>query len=112
MVNELKVSLRNLLIEHATGPQPIIRGPEEHSRAALLRRELIRYEWQNGVAASAFPKATALTELGREVVCIILGDYADQIVASQKFLERLARKPKPVFNREVALAKLMADAAA
>ena len=112
IINDLKGPTRQFLIEHASGPQPIVRGWLDLPRSSLLRRDLIRYEWENGVAANKFPKATALTEIGREVVCTILGQAADQIISCRQFLTKQIANPKIGTSREVSLAKLMADAVA
>ena len=51
------------------------------TRRCLLGMELIRYDWAPASHHTGFPKATVLTELGREVACIILGHWADNLTA-------------------------------
>ena len=67
---------RDLLIAHVDGPQPLTIGHESKARNALIERNLLRFN-----DPMAFrPKTTHLTNLGRETLCIILGDYADALV--------------------------------
>ena len=105
IAHDLKVLPRRLLIEHCPGPRPIIRGPEENTRQALLARDLIRYDWAKAADRTGFPKATTLTELGREVVCIVLGHYADSITASQ--FRKVIESPSIVsrIEQELAMAR-------
>lgn len=67
---------RDLLIAHVDGPQPLTISHESMVRNALLARDLLRFDNR----ASLRPKSTHLTDLGREVLCAILGDYADALV--------------------------------
>ena len=105
---DLATKPRELLVEHVKGFVPLVRGPLEITRGALLRRGLVRYKYSG--STSRFPVATVLTEEGREVVCVILGQYADSLIAAADFLERVASPPIVVgLERELALAKLMAN---
>jgi len=105
IASNLKVLPRRLLIEHCPGPRPIIRGPEENTRQSLLARELIRYDWAPASHHTGFPKATVLTELGREVVCIVLGHDADSLTASQ--FRKIVESPSIVsrIEQELAIAR-------
>jgi len=105
IASHLKVLPRRFLIEHANGPRPVIRGPEEMTRRCLLGMELIRYDWAPAAHRTGFPKATVLTELGREVVCIVLGHDADSITASQ--FRKIIESPSIVsrIEQELAIAR-------
>jgi len=105
----LKVAQRDLLIEHANGPNPIDRSsPREGSRVVLKRHGLIFWSNAMGNHNVSAPTHSALTELGRETVCCILGQYADSLVQHRKFLERVASPSILVgIDREIALARLM-----
>jgi hypothetical protein len=71
---------RDFLIEHVNGLQTIDVGEDTRTRTALFARDLIRYVGAG--RSTERPHFTALTDLGREVVCSILGDYADALVKS------------------------------
>ncbi len=79
IVNKMSKPLRDSLTAHANGPQPIVVGPESSSRSALISRGLVRYDLPGNVPTRR-PHRTALTDLGREVLCVMLGDYADALV--------------------------------
>lgn len=79
---ELTSLQRDYLIDHACGPRPIIVSEDFKSRNALLSRGLIRTP-----AHSARPTYTELTELGRKVLCCVLGAYADALVRAEQLLE-------------------------
>ena len=74
------------LVRHVkTGWLPITRhaGPEDNTRASLLRLRLIRYvPDENGMSSR-----TVLTNKGREQATRILGHWADLLVAAG-FLDR------------------------
>lgn len=80
--NKLSACQRAVLIEHVPGRVPI---NNEIDPAAALRRstiqaltsaELIQPDRKGAMR----PRFTMLTELGREVVCCVLGQYADALV--------------------------------
>jgi hypothetical protein len=106
----LKVSQRDLLIEHANGPNQIDRSsPREGSRVVLKRYDLIFWTNSKGNHNVSAPTHSALTPLGRETVCCILGQYADSLVAHRTFLERMASPSIMAgLDRELALARIMA----
>lgn len=85
---------RDLLIAHIDGPQPLTIGHESMVRNALLARDLLRFNDRTAFR----PKTTHLTDTGREVLCIILGDYADALVRAGALDEAptivLKRSPK------------------
>lgn len=109
IVPVLKVLQRDLLIEHAKGPHPITRGmPIEATRQVLVNLHLVFWANATGDVVRMSPTHTALNELGRETVCIILGQYADAIVSSQDFLEKMAAPSIMAdLDRELALARIM-----
>lgn len=77
IANGLLKSSRDLLINHIDGPVPLtIHGNERGPRNALLARSLIAFP-RGGMTT---PNSTHITNLGREVLCCILGDYADALV--------------------------------
>jgi hypothetical protein len=89
---------RDLLIAHIDGPQLLAIGPETSTRTALIDRKLLRFD----TYASLRPKNTIITALGREVLCAILGDYADALVRAGA----LTKVPPIVFKRSP---KIVAD---
>lgn len=96
----LSNDMRGKLVAHAPGPQYLIVGcPTTY---ALMRRGLIRYPSRNKIT----PSHTMLSDEGRAVVCVILGQYADALTAAADFLDRISSSPPVVErNRELALAK-------
>jgi hypothetical protein len=77
---------RDSLVAHIEGPQQIVTGMERFTRQALISRGLLHHDPANMMTSR--PSKTALTELGREVVCIILGDYADALVKADMLEQR------------------------
>ena len=69
---------RDYLVDHACGPRPIVVSENSASREALMDRRLIRTP-----AHTERPAYTELTDLGREVLCTILADYADALVKAE-----------------------------
>lgn len=68
---------RDMLIAHIDGPQPVTTSGHEWSvRNSLHAKGLLAYP----VGGPINPTTTHITELGREVLCSILGDYADALV--------------------------------
>ena len=78
IANKLSKQQRDFLIDHIDGPHPISQGYETFVRNALEARGLVCFD----LPQSLRPKTTIITELGREIVCAILGDYADALVRS------------------------------
>jgi hypothetical protein len=69
---------RDFLIEHIDRQVPIIRA--EHGARAKTANALIAAGMLRLVPTGArFPQGTKLTDVGREAVCIILGEYADAL---------------------------------
>jgi hypothetical protein len=77
IANQLSRQQRDCLILHLDNPQSIKRGPEFTTAYSLMYRDLLRGDAPN------FPRFTLLTELGREVLCAVLGDYADALVRAE-----------------------------
>ena len=93
MANQLSVACRHLLILHIDKKFPLDRNKNTQARNTLLNRELIKYTQVSGAAATNFPTHTALTEIGRAVVCAVLAEYAEAIVNAGDFLERMSSPP-------------------
>ena len=80
----LSRSMRQILVAHVRENQPVdytigpIEGLFRRACHALLSRDLIRYDHPQ----SPRPKFTILTDLGRETVCYVLGEYADGLVTA------------------------------
>lgn len=83
----LSHDMREKLVAHAAGPRQLVVGCR--TTKALQGRGLIRYPSRNKIT----PSETMLTEQGRQVVCVILGQYADALTAAKDFLERFASQP-------------------
>jgi hypothetical protein len=69
---------RNCLIDHVPGPQPFHTNTHRQTKQSLVDLKLL------GPLSGILPTRPAelkLTELGRETVCIILGQYADALVS-------------------------------
>jgi len=71
---------RSSLVEHAPGPQRYFTDTDRKTKQSLVDAGLLRPTARENQAK--FPPELVLSELGREVVCFILGDYADALVAS------------------------------
>lgn len=95
---------REYLISHVNGPRPIINGYRETTRRSLVNNKILQY-WPPNTTR---PKETRLTEFGRQIVCIVLGNYADALTEAKDFLEKLSAPPIIPDDREMVLAKLMA----
>ena len=82
---------REVLVAHVREKQPIdntigaTEGWFRKTCQSLLHRELIRLDQTGSPARARF---TVLTDLGRETVCHVLGEYADGLVTAG-ILERL-----------------------
>lgn len=106
IVKRLSHVQRELLVEHVHGPRPIDyrRGASSANArkitACLVDRNLIQ---PDGPANRIKPKATALTELGREVAAFILAYYAEQLVRAGALDDMSAIKMTPTAAREMRL---------
>ncbi len=84
-----------ILIEHASGPQPILAGRDNWNTVTALRnRHLLK------VAANALrPRETMATSVGRQVIAAALAIEADKLIAMGLFREeslmREAATPAP-----------------
>jgi hypothetical protein len=79
----LSGSQREFLIEHCCAPVPVVRHSHINgTRSSLVNLGLIRF--CNGT------QNTELTDLGREVACILLGHYADALVKAEAFILKRA----------------------
>ena len=106
---DLSTAQREVLITHALGQQPVNRGDKGRTCVVLMRHSLIRYVNANGQSVAYAPTHTILTDFGREVVCSILADYADALIAARKFLETVKAPPIVALpHDEIELARLMA----
>ena len=85
LANKLSTIQRNCLVEHAPGPQPFRAYQSDkfghrarQTKQSLLDLKLLRRTDCENIAIR--PTELQLTESGREVVCHILGQYADILV--------------------------------
>ena len=102
LVNRLSAPQRNALIKHALGPMPIDnRISPEGARLRSTIGSLCHIRLLRQAQAAARPTHTVLTDKGREVLCCLLGQYADALVAvgfldgDTMFNERLAMALSP-----------------
>ena len=81
---------RDLLIEHCVGPQLYIAGSSWGTSILLLmQRGLLKGD------IPGKPHFTELTTLGKQVVCTVLGEYADALTkAGPDYKERLLPQRK------------------
>ena len=99
----LSMTQAEFLVSHVDCVRPITTNSLEISTMnSMLHRGLIRYS----ESFTSRPKGTVLTDKGREIVCAVLGHYADQLVRARL----LAEKPQfiPKNYRELAEAKIKA----
>lgn len=113
LANGLLKPSRDLLLAHLDGqPRPLAIGPESYSRNALVDRRLLRFDDNHSLK----PHSTIITELGREVLCTILGDYADALVRAGcldkappiKLVRNAPTMVPPLAGREADMANVMA----
>jgi hypothetical protein len=79
LASRLSVAERDELVKHVGSEQPFVAyRPDNRGKtiASLLRERLIKGE------PLTSPKKTSLTVRGREVAAIVLGEYADALVAA------------------------------
>ncbi len=80
IANKLSMIQRNRLMEYVAGAQAI--ALHQQTDNSLREAGLLRpYTSAPGGNSNPRPKHLMLTELGREVVCHILGQYADALHA-------------------------------
>src|SRR5260221_7160930 len=92
IARNLSASQRGCLISHIDGPQPltVLPGGIFRTKTILVDRGLLCVP-QNGTTPKARLKELCLSDLGREVVCHVLGEYADFLVAAG-CLETLSKR--------------------
>lgn len=93
--NELSDMAQILLKQHIEARVPINRRTETSQRRTLLAREFIAYTQKKGCASTPFPTHTRITELGRAVVCALLGAESDAISTNPSFIEDMAAVRSP-----------------
>lgn len=100
-VRGLQYRQRDMLVAHVDGAVPI-KVAESHvaaTRYSLVRLGLLRY-----TDRSVRPRATELTEVGRQALGILLGVYADALVKAgfgpDTLLEALHRLRVPGAGNE------------
>ena len=90
---------RNCLIDHVPGPQPFHADTARQTKVCLVDLKLLgQLDGMRNEAAR--PAELKLTELGREVVCIILGQYADALVSCGVLYEPLTEPELQAAIRE------------
>lgn len=93
LARQLSRTQCDFLIDHIDSAHPLRHdNNEDRTRSALISRNLIRYEYAPTIVGR--PRATVLTQLGREVVCIVLGQYADALERARERIGRLRDKPR------------------
>lgn len=78
-VRTLSQNCKDLLIEHIHGEVPIIRGRAERFQVAVQFGMIGAGFLLSVPPGSPRPRGTVLSHLGREAVCMVLGDYADAL---------------------------------
>src|SRR5271156_4079611 len=79
-VRRLSQRQRDLMIAHIDREVDVIM---KNNHLAPVRNSLMRIGMLKGATQGDRPRATVLTERGRQVVCIILGQCADALMQSQ-----------------------------
>ena len=80
IASHLSTVQRDCLVEHAPGPQPFPVDTTRKTRQVLIDNELLcPYRTRD----TSRPAQLRLTELGREVACVILGAEADALTEKQ-----------------------------
>jgi hypothetical protein len=111
MVNKLSKLQREFLIEHHNGMRPFRNSPIENTtRGSLIARKLITYHPPLRTLIGK-PEGTVLTDpLGREAICMVLGAYADALVAVMHNRNALRALFNP--DRQLALLKTLTECSA
>lgn len=74
---------RDFLIAHIDNSVPVTHhGTVERTRIGLIKKQLIEYDDNAGR-----PRATRITDLGRQTLCAALGDWADAIERTQRLID-------------------------
>lgn len=81
LLKAISPTMREYLFQHIDGPVPIEKGDRTDKRYAVRNAARSR-RFLKGIPSDAFPKSTALTELGRDVVAHLLAEYAEVLVAA------------------------------
>jgi hypothetical protein len=87
VAGRLSNAQRRHLVGMVDGPKPyveVIDSGERQTRAALSRIRLVRLCGNPSGTLSAPGKFYCLTDDGRAVVCCVLGEYADALVAADR----------------------------
>ena len=87
VAGRLSNAQRRHLVGMIDGPKPyveVIESGERQTRAMLFRIRLVRSCTEDGTAAQTPAKFYRLTEDGRAVLCVVLGEYADALVAADR----------------------------
>lgn len=87
-VRRLSVVQRDELTKHVAGAQPVIVSKMGDDGRYQTIRKLVELQLVRGDDPHR-PRFTALTEAGRRVAAIILGEYADALVAAGCLEEKL-----------------------
>jgi len=92
LIADISTGMRAVLISHLDGQKvPFLVSANSRqqqdqmiSTAALMRRQMLK-PWRGNLnyAEVARPKFTVITEVGREALGKLLGDYADAILRAQ-----------------------------
>lgn len=102
---------REILIEHAIGPVPIdLRVSHEGAIRRSTVNSLFTLNLIRKSGQSPRPTATVMTDLGREVCCFILGQYADALVRTGLLQEAMNITLRPAERWIPAPGKALTDA--
>jgi hypothetical protein len=107
IAHKLSAAQKEYLVDHLDGERSITnRNTNEiRTRGALLSRHFIHHK----ETITSRPTATVLTDKGRDALCAILGEYAEQLMRAQEvFLKRpVYPKAATSVERETLLRNLM-----
>lgn len=107
IADDLSAAQKEYLVDHLDGQRPLANrnAHEVRTRGSLLARGFIHHK----ETITSRPTATVLTDKGRDALCAILAEYAEQLLrAEQEFLKRPVQpKAATSIERETLLRNLM-----
>jgi hypothetical protein len=107
IAQKLSAAQKEYLVDHLDGKRAIANrdAHEIRTRGALIARKLIQHK----ETITSRPTATVLTDKGRDALCAILGEYAEQLMRAQEVFLKRPVHPKAATSveRETLLRNLM-----
>lgn len=94
-IRALRTGQREMLLRHVNRPVEVNIHDHPQIRISLLAKGLLR----GYPTDAARPRHTVLTEHGRYAACLILGDYADALVAAGFLDFPLGERPLAMLQR-------------